>query len=84
MTSETTTEPLSGLKAGEKGRVAGFDLAGDLKARLFEMGLTPGVELELIRFAPLGDPIEIKVRGYRLSLRKKEASGIRVSVVRGK
>ena len=43
-----------------------------------EMGLTPGAEVQIIRFAPLGDPIEIEVRGYRLSLRKREAEGIQV------
>ena len=44
------------------------------------MGLTTGAEVELIRFAPLGDPIDIKVRGYHLSLRKREAAGILVAV----
>ena len=72
------------MKVGEKGRIASYDLAGDLKARLFEMGLTPGVEVQLIRFAPLGDPMQIKLRGYHLSLRKKEAAGIRVTVAREK
>ena len=44
-----------------------------------EMGLTPGVELELIGVAPLGDPLELELRGYRLSLRQSEAQRIRVS-----
>ena len=45
------------------------------------MGLTTGAQIQLIRFAPLGDPVEIEVRGYRLSLRKREAAGIRVACI---
>jgi len=69
---------LVALPARQKARVAGFELPPDQRARLLEMGLTTGAEIQLIRFAPLGDPIEIEVRGYRLSLRKREAEGIRV------
>ena len=50
-----------------------------IRQRLLEMGLTRGTPIRLIRFAPLGDPIEIAVRGYRLSLRREEASSIIVS-----
>ncbi|MEK7819444.1 MAG: FeoA family protein [Bacteroidota bacterium] len=46
------------------------------RQRLLEMGLTIGTKVQVIRFAPLGDPIEISLRGYRLSLRKNEAHGI--------
>ena len=70
---------MSGLGIGEKGRVLGFDLAPESRSRLLEMGLTIGVEFTVVRFAPLGDPMEIKVRGYHLSLRKKEASGVQVT-----
>jgi len=70
---------LSGLPVGGKGRITGFDLPPAQRGRLFEMGLTVGAQVELVRFAPLGDPIDIKVRGYHLSLRKREAAGIRVS-----
>ena len=45
------------------------------------MGLLVGTRVELVRFAPLGDPVEIEVRGYRLSLRKREAAGIRVACI---
>ena len=69
---------LSALKIGEKGRVRGFELPPEYRQRLLEMGLTVGVEFEVVRFAPMGDPIDIKVRGYHLSLRKKEASGVRI------
>ena len=77
--SEEVDVQMSGLGIGEKGRVLGFDLAPEFRSRLLEMGLTIGVEFTVVRFAPLGDPMEIKVRGYHLSLRKKEASGVRVA-----
>ena len=71
-------EQLAGLPVGARGRVAGFDGASESRQRLLEMGLTVGAEFEIVRFAPMGDPIDIKVRGYHLSLRKSEAKGIRV------
>ncbi len=77
MTAEAG-EVLSALKIGEKARVLSFELPPEHRQRLLEMGLTVGAEFEVIRFAPMGDPIDIKVRGYHLSLRKKEASGIRI------
>jgi Fe2+ transport system protein FeoA len=76
---EAVAEPLSALKPGARGRVTGFDLEPDARQRLLEMGLTVGAEFEVVRFAPLGDPLEIKVRGYHLSLRKREANGIRIA-----
>ena len=48
--------------------------------RLMEMGVYDGVELEVIRFAPLGDPMEVRVQGYNLSLRKSEAACVQVEV----
>lgn len=72
-------ETLNTLSVGEKARIAGFDLPEEHRSRLFEMGLTAGVQLEVVRFAPFGDPIEIKVRGYHLSLRKREAAGIQIT-----
>ena len=69
---------MSALGIGEKARVLGFDLPPEHRQRLLEMGLTVGAECEVMRFAPMGDPIDIKVRGYQLSLRKKEAGGVRV------
>ena len=47
-----------------------------LKMRLLELGLLKGTTIEIIRYAPLGDPIEIKIRGYRLSIRKEEAESV--------
>ncbi|MGE3309856.1 MAG: ferrous iron transport protein A [Limisphaerales bacterium] len=69
---------LSALAAGGRGKVAEIRLPGPDKARLMEMGLLVGTPVELVRFAPLGDPVEIKVRGYHLTLRKHEADLILV------
>lgn len=73
---------LTELHQGERARVA--DVLGDdeVSVRLLEMGLTPGVEVAYLGRAPLGDPLEFELRGYRLSLRKSEAD--RVNVDRGK
>ena len=71
-------ESLGALPLGQRGRVIGFDLPPEHRQRLLEMGLTVGAEFEVVRFAPMGDPIDIKVRGYHLSLRKREASGVRI------
>jgi Fe2+ transport system protein FeoA len=72
---------LSGLAVGQRGRVVGFDLPPEQRQRLLEMGLTTGIEFQVVRFAPLGDPIELRVRGYHLSLRKNEAAGVRVELI---
>jgi len=63
---------LSELKRPQKTRVARID--GPEMIRLMEMGITPGLPLEIIRTAPLGYPIEIKIRGYLLTLRESEAN----------
>ena len=76
-----TSVPLVSLAARQLARITGFDLPPERRARLLEMGLTTGAQIQLIRFAPLGDPVEIEVRGYRLSLRKREAAGIRVACI---
>jgi Fe2+ transport system protein FeoA len=67
------TQPLSSLSVGAKGVVAEIKLSPENRSRLMEMGLLTGTPIEVIRFAPLGDPIELKVRGYHLTLRKHEA-----------
>ena len=72
------TQPLSALAVGTPAVVAEIKLPAGAKARLMEMGMLVGTTVELIRFAPMGDPIEIKVRGYNLSLRKHEAELILV------
>ena len=66
-------QPLSALPVGTKATVAEIQIPPESRGRLLEMGLLVGTSVELIRFAPLGDPVEIKVRGYHLTLRKHEA-----------
>jgi ferrous iron transport protein A len=69
---------LERLPVGTRAVVAKIDGADELACRLMEMGLTPGVELQVIGAAPLGDPLELEVRGYRLSVRKSEAKRVEV------
>lgn len=71
---------LSDAKVGQGGVVVRVDGMDDVAIRLLEMGLTPGTEFELIGIAPLGDPIEIEIRGYRLSLRKSEAARVTIEL----
>ena len=78
MTTEAG-ESLNNLPLGQKGRVTGFSLPPEQRQRLLEMGLTIGAQFEVVRFAPMGDPIDIKVRGYHLSLRKSDAAGVFVA-----
>ena len=62
------------LAIGDRARIPGFDNAGRAyRKRLLAMGLTPGTEFIVSRFAPMGDPVQIKLRGFSLSLRKDEA-----------
>ncbi|MEN9236534.1 MAG: FeoA family protein, partial [Gloeomargarita sp. GMQP_bins_25] len=73
---------LQDAAVGTRLRVVGYaPTAGDYKRRLLAMGLTPGTVLEVKRHAPLGDPIEIWVRGFALSLRKTEADALLVEPV---
>ncbi|MBP5216717.1 MAG: ferrous iron transport protein A [Bacilli bacterium] len=64
---------LDNLKIGMSGTITRIAGEGRIKRRLFDMGLTPGAEVYLRKKAPLGDPLEITIRGYELSLRKNEA-----------
>jgi len=75
--TDRMTTTLDRLRAGGRGQVT--DFLGEIDAqRYLEMGLTPGTEIEVVRFAPLGDPMEIRVRGYALSLRKADAACIAI------
>jgi Fe2+ transport system protein FeoA len=65
---------------GESGIIVKVNGEGRVRRRLFDMGLTPGAEVYLRKKAPLGDPIEITLRGYELSLRKDEAQNVEVEV----
>jgi ferrous iron transport protein A len=69
---------LSQLPVGARATVCGFLQKGPAFLRLREMGVLPGTPLRLVRTAPLGDPLEIQVRGYRLALRKSEAEHVMV------
>lgn len=71
-------QPLTTLAAGQAGVVANIALPAEWRARLLEMGLTPGTPVQVVRYAPLGDPVEIKLRGSHLSLRRHEAEQIHV------
>jgi ferrous iron transport protein A len=68
------------LAPGARAVVAEIRVPVQHRARLLEMGLLVGTPVELIRFAPMGDPVEIKIRGYNLSLRKHEAEQVMVKL----
>ncbi len=67
---------LSQLKPGEKGKVQKIEITGPVKRRIMDMGITKGVEVLVRKVAPLGDPIELTIRGYELSIRKDDAKYI--------
>jgi ferrous iron transport protein A len=72
-------QTLADIAVGEKGTIIGFDKGGqNYRQKLLAMGLVKGIEFEVARVAPLGDPVEIKVRDYCLSLRKDEAKALLV------
>lgn len=71
---------LSELNIGETGLIKNVEGEGRVRRRLFDMGVTPGAEVYLRKRAPLGDPIEVTIRGYELSLRKNEACNVNVEV----
>ena len=73
---------LDRLGAGQQARVTGYRRdKPNLLQRLLEMGLTRGVDVRVLRFAPLGDPMEVFVRGYQLSVRLEEAALVEVDTV---
>lgn len=65
---------------GERGVVKSVTAEGNIRRRLFDMGVTPGAEIFMRKRAPLGDPIEITIRGYELTLRKSEAVCVTMEV----
>lgn len=69
---------LASLRPGDRARVGRVHGVDATSARIMEMGLTPGVVVKVVGTAPLGDPIELEVRGYRLSLRRSEAGHVEV------
>ncbi len=72
---------LSEFSPGERGVVRRIDGEGRVRRRIFDMGVTPGAEMLLRKLAPLGDPIEVTVRGYELTLRKSEAACVIMEVL---
>ena len=78
--SEEKIIGLSQLKIGETGAVRLIDAAGEIKRRLMDMGITRGTSIYVQKLAPLGDPMELHLRGYALSLRKADAQKIKVVI----
>jgi ferrous iron transport protein A len=72
---------LDQLQIGQRARIEALEGDDSLSQRLLEMGLLEGEEVEMIGFAPLGDPVEIRLADYRLSLRKREAARVRVRLL---
>ena len=71
---------LSALKPGEGGVIVKVEGEGRIRRRLFDMGVTPGAEVLVRKVAPLGDPVEVTLRGYELTLRKSEAACVTVEI----
>jgi ferrous iron transport protein A len=72
------TRSAADLATGESARVVRIVEVDEVSRRLFEMGVTPGVQIRRLGAAPLGDPLEFELRGYRLSLRRKEAEHVEI------
>lgn len=73
---------LGELKIGDYAKVTGFSQAGaSYRRKLLAMGLTPSTSLEVLRVAPMGDPVEVRVRGCNISLRREEANLVNVEVL---
>ncbi|HCU56608.1 MAG TPA: ferrous iron transport protein A [Clostridiales bacterium] len=73
---------LDSFEIGDVGTVKRVFAEGQIKRRLFDMGITPGAEVMMRKRAPLGDPIELTVRGYELTLRKTEAACVMMEVAK--
>lgn len=72
---------LSNFNIGQSGKIIGVKGEGRVRRRLFDMGVTPGAEVTLRKKAPLGDPLEVTVRGYELTLRRDEAVCVEVELI---
>jgi Fe2+ transport system protein FeoA len=70
---------LASISVGSNARVTAVKGKGEIARRLMEMGVIPGVEVKVVKQAPFGDPIEIRVMGYNLAIRKSEAESIEVN-----
>lgn len=79
---ENSNTSFSRLQRGDRARVLGFGPMPEYyRNRLLSMGLTPGTEFTVAREAPLGDPVQINLRGFRLSVRRAEAAGLEVELL---
>lgn len=78
---ENAIESLARLEVGATAVVRAVSCARPVRRRLLEMGLLPGTVVRVVRTAPLGDPLELALRGYSLSIRRAEAMGVEVSRV---
>jgi Fe2+ transport system protein FeoA len=74
------TKLLSDFTVGESGKIVKVNGEGKIRRRLFDMGVTPQADVLMRKKAPLGDPIEVTIRGYELTLRKVEAACVEVEV----
>lgn len=77
---KTMIIPLTKLKIGQKSKVVSLSSTGAVRRHIIDMGITPGAVVIMRKAAPMGDPLEINVRGYELSLRKTEAQEIMVEM----
>ncbi|PWM74552.1 MAG: ferrous iron transport protein A [Bacillota bacterium] len=66
------------LKIGQNGKITKVGGQGELRCRLLDMGLIPKTAVRMVKIAPMGDPLEIRLRGYELTLRKEDAAEIEV------
>ena len=71
---------LTELPVGSDARVVSVNGSSRVSRRLMEMGVIPGVDVRVVKMAPFGDPIEVRVRGYSLAMRRSEADGVEVSI----
>lgn len=75
-----STTTLTDIPIGGKARVTRVNGTGRVTQRLMEMGVVPGVALKVVKAAPFGDPIEVRLRGYSLAMRRSEARAVEVAV----
>ena len=73
-----SVKTLNQLKPGERATIIKVKGEGPVRRRILDMGVVTGADIEVVRVAPLGDPVEFRVKGYNLSLRKSEAQNIQV------
>jgi ferrous iron transport protein A len=77
---DQNTEKLSQLSPGQQGKIVKISVSGQLKRRLMDMGVLVGEMITVTKVAPFGDPIEVTIKNYKLSFRKKEAENIEVEI----